>query len=108
MSPDDDLMDGLLLKHSAETAYSTLRQAGYDVSIYKLHTRLARLIAAGKRQPIAQKDRAKLTAWTGEVPKGSSLEGSQNLLAAQLRTGLHWITCPKRFAAACQEAGLVA
>lgn len=87
MTPSDDLMDKLLLKGSAESAFTALNQSGYRVSIHKLHSRLSALIAAGKRQPIAQKDRAKLTAHTGEVPRGSSLEGSENLLRAQIRAG---------------------
>jgi hypothetical protein len=35
-----------------------------------------------------------------------AIEGSQALLRAQLRTGQHFITDPKRYRAACLAAGL--
>lgn len=40
---------------------------------------------------------------TTDTPEARS---SRALLRRQLETGLHWINCPERYAAACRSAGL--
>lgn len=87
MTPPSDLIDRLLIAHSAETAMRTLKHCGYDISIHRLHTRISQLIATGQRKPIAQAERDTHGGFTYEIPKGSSLEGSERLLRAQIRAG---------------------
>jgi hypothetical protein len=87
MTPPNDLVDRLLTDHSAEAAFRTLKGSGYDISIHRLHTRISQLISTGKRQPIAHGEREMPSALTMDVPRGSSLEGSEKLLRAQIRAG---------------------
>lgn len=87
MTPPADLIDRLLAQHSAETALRTLKHCGYDISIHRLHTRISQLIAAGKCQPILQINPETHGGSTYEIPMGSSLEGSERLLRAQIRAG---------------------
>lgn len=87
MTPPQILIDKLLVDNSAEATLRTLRTAGYDISIHRLHARISQLIAAGKRKPIDQAERPRPTGVSYDAPKGSSLEGSENLLRAQIRAG---------------------
>lgn len=84
MTPPYELIDRLLSEYSAETAMRTLKQGGYDISIHRLHLRLSQLISQGKRKPIAQSERDTHGGFTYEIPRGSSLEGSEKLLRACL------------------------
>lgn len=84
MTPSPELIDHLLANNSAEAARSSLIDTGYSISIHRLHTRLAQLISQGKRKPIAQTDREFHGGAHYEIPKGSSLEGSEKLLDACL------------------------
>ncbi len=87
MTPPADLIDRLLAQHSAETALRTLKHCGYDISIHRLHTRISQLIATGKRKPIEQQGRETGCVVRYDIPKGSSLEGSERLLRAQILAG---------------------
>lgn len=87
MTPSPELIDHLLATNSAEAARSSLIDAGYTISIHRLHTRLAQLIAQGKRKPIPQTERDFHGGVHFDIPRGASLEGSEKLLRAQIRAG---------------------
>ena len=85
-APSPALVDRLLITQSAESTLRALRDAGFDISIHKLHTRVSQLIADGKRRPMEQVGRD-TGAQRVDVPVGSSLEGSEKLLRAQILAG---------------------